>query len=221
MHIIHLTDIHGAGYLIDEIAAEIKNSDLVIISGDITHFGKEKEAFKIIEKIERYNKKIFAITGNCDHLEIEKYLEKKEINLHRNIRKVGNINFFGISGSLPCPGTTPNEYTDDNAGKWLNDMTEKLDNSAFKILVSHQPPINTVNDMVSDNIHVGSSEIRKYIENHKPILCLTGHIHEGIGIDSIENCIIVNPGPFRTGKYAVINIKVDGSTKIELKQITA
>ena len=53
-------------------------------------------------------------------------------------------------------------------------------------------------------MHVGSKTIRKFIEQVKPKLCFTGHIHEGIGIDFIGECPIINPGPFRKGKYAIV-----------------
>jgi uncharacterized protein len=221
IQIIHLTDIHGAGFLIDEIASDLQKADLVIISGDITHFGKEKETSRILERIENYNKNILAITGNCDFPEVQKFIEIKGINIHRVIKEAEGLSFIGISGSLPCPGKTPNEYSENQVEEWLNEIESNINASDTLIFVSHQPPVNTLNDMVCENTHVGSIEIRKYIEKNKPVLCLTGHIHEGIGIDSIGKCKIVNPGPFRTGKYAVININNDGSTLIELKQIKA
>jgi len=54
--------------------------------------------------------------------------------------------------------------------------------------------------------HVGSREIRRFIEMGKPFLCITGHIHESRGVDEIGETRIVNPGAFKNGNYAVIEI---------------
>ena len=219
--IIQLTDIHGVDFLIDEISLDLIKSDLIIISGDITHFGKVKEASNIIGKILSYNKNIYAVTGNCDFPEVEKYLKDNDLDLNRTIRKFKGISLYGLSGSLPCPGKTPFEYTEKQANAWLSELSGKIEKAPLQIFVSHQPPFNTINDKVDEYHHVGSKSIREFIKGISPDLCLTGHIHEGIGIDSINNCKIVNPGPFRTGKYSVINISGENSIKIDLKQITA
>jgi uncharacterized protein len=221
MQIIHLTDIHSAGYLIDEISEPLKKADLIILSGDITHFGKERETISIISKIEKYNTKILAVTGNCDFDEVQDYLNSRNMNLHRETKRVGDLVFAGIAGSLPCPGKTPNEYSETEVSLWLNEFQNNINEPEKLVLVSHQPPFNTINDAVSEDEHVGSTAIRKFIEKTQPLICLTGHIHEGIGIDTIGKTKIVNPGPFRTGKYAVIQISDNSIVDIELKQITA
>lgn len=220
MQIIHLTDIHGAGYLIEEIANTLSNADLVVLSGDITHFGKEKEVKSIIKKIREYNQNILAVAGNCDYPEVQNYLKSEGISIHLEVRSFDTMTFAGISRSLPCPGKTPYEYDESEFGKHLNVLESDHQLSNY-ILVCHQPPIHTLNDMVEADCHVGSTEIRKFIEKTNPILCLTGHIHEGIGIDTIGKTKILNPGPFRTGKYAIVSISKNFSVDIELKQITA
>ena len=221
LHIIHLTDIHGVNYLIDEIGSEIKHADLVILSGDITHFGGIKEAEKIINTIKDYNSSLLAVSGNCDYPEIEDYLLVNDINLHLTPRELAGFTFAGIGGSLPCPGTTPFEYSDDQAKAWLENIMDKLTGELPLIFISHQPPFNTVNDALPDGLHVGSKSIYNFICNIQPLICLTGHIHEGIGIDTTGKTKIVNPGPFRTGKYAKLEIKDKNSVEVILKQVTA
>jgi Icc-related predicted phosphoesterase len=222
LHILHLTDIHGAHFLIEEIGHEIRDADLVILSGDITHFGRRKEASIIIEKIRRYNRNILAVSGNCDYPVVEEYLGKEKISLHRKIVKYAGYTVMGLGGSLPCPGTTPFEYTEDDVKRWLAEMKKSINQHAPILFVSHQPPVNTLNDDVGNGRHVGSSAVRNFIEAKEVLLCVTGHIHEGIGIDTIDNCKVVNPGPFRTGKYA--KIAMIGNKKpgieISLEQIT-
>jgi Icc-related predicted phosphoesterase len=86
------------------------------------------------------------------------------------------------------------------------------------LFVSHQPPYATMNDQVSPGCHVGSKSIRKFIEMHQPLICFTGHIHEGIGIDRIGNARIVNPGPAGTGSYAWAEIEGSTIKKLEITQ---
>ena len=220
-HIIHLTDIHGQIDPISEIGEELRQADIVILSGDITHFGREKNIRQIIDAVGYYNSSIFTVSGNCDYPEIENYLSEIDISLHLKIRKFSGFIFTGISGSIPCPGTTPFEYTEDQASDWLQPITRKLTGKSPVILVSHQPPINTITDRLPSGLHVGSKSIYNFILTIQPVICLTGHIHEGIGHDLIGKTKVINPGSFRSGRYAKIKIEDERSVDIQLKQITA
>ncbi len=219
--IIHLTDIHGAGHLLERIGNEIEKSDMVLLSGDITHFGKEKEAQNIIETLQVLNPHIYAVTGNCDYPEVEVYLKRKNISVNRSIKQYSEYVLTGISGSLPCPGQTPCEYTEEAAENWLSEIAGNIEPGKPLIFIPHQPPFNTSCDDLGNNYHVGSKAIRNFILRIRPILCTTGHIHEGIGIDSIDHCTIVNPGPFRNGRYARITItkKESYHVTVDLKQL--
>ncbi len=219
-NIIHLTDIHGAGNNLAKIGNELRNADIVILSGDITHFGYSKDVVPIIENISYFNKRIYAVPGNCDYIEVDMFLTEIKINLHRNIIETDRYILCGLGGSLPCPGYTPFEYTESEAGSWLSEIKDKIKSSKPMIFVSHQPPFNTKNDRLTNGDHVGSKSVREFINSTSPILCLTGHIHEGIGVDTIGNSMIVNPGPFRTGYYASIKITGENSVNSTLKQIT-
>lgn len=219
-NIIHLTDIHGAIDNISMIGRELKNADLVILSGDITHFGGWKDIDQIIKTVSHFNKNIYAVPGNCDNPDVNEFLSKENINLNKSQKITDAFIFCGLGGSLPCPGYTPFEFTEDEAGKWLKDLYDKLDRSKPLIFVSHQPPFQTQNDRLLNGDHVGSRSVREFIEIATPFLCLTGHIHEGIGIDNIGKCKIVNPGTFRSGRYASLSISDKSEITIDLKQIT-
>jgi Icc-related predicted phosphoesterase len=218
LRILQLSDIHGSDFLIDEITPEIKKANLVVLPGDITHFGNGHDVKRIIDKIRKNNTQILSVSGNCDLPDVESYLSSHGYGLHRSIESRFGINWLGIGGSLPCPGTTPNEYSDKTLASWLEILKEDV-RPPLALLV-HQPPFNTMNDRLPDGSHVGSKSLRQFIEEVTPMVCLTAHIHEGIGIDRIKNCMIINPGPFRTGKYAIINISGKKSVSAELKQIT-
>ena len=168
-----------------------------------------------------YNPNIFAVAGNCDYPEVETYLQHAKTGIHRKIVKFDKYILAGISGSLPCPEITPYEYSEAEVASWLDGLSMKIKDDEPFIFVSHQPPSDTLNDEVKKDMHVGSPAIRQFIQKTSPILCLTGHIHEGIGVDKINDCPIINPGPFRTGKYAQIVITGECLVEINLKQITA
>ena len=206
MVITVLSDIHGKLDKIELLSNRLINSQLVVLTGDITHFGKEAEAKEIIRRIAIYQSNILAVSGNCDYPEVEHFLSKEGISLQQRSAIFDGIGFVGTGGSLPCPGKTPNEYTEEELSFYLTIGFESLYSQMPTILVVHQPPYNTVADRVSPGNHVGSSSIREIIEERNPLACFCGHIHEGSGKDKLNDTIILNPGPFKDGKYALVKI---------------
>ena len=218
MIVINIADIHGNAKLIPEIGEILSSADLILLSGDITHFGGEKEASQIIDLIRTYNSNILGVTGNCDTKEVDSYLESENIQIHGRHFEIDGISVFGAGGSLPCPSPTPNIYTENEYVKIFDSSTQNLDNSRPKIMVSHQPPINTLNDTISTGAHVGSVTVREFIEKVEPLVCFTGHIHEAPGIDEIGITKIVNPGPLGTRTYAYMEI-TDQIDTLEIRKI--
>ncbi len=215
MIIINLADIHGNAAPIPEMGDILSSADLILLSGDITHFGGEKEASAIIDQIREYNLNVLAVTGNCDNKEVDEYLDKENIQIQGNSIDFCGVTIFGAGGSLPCPKPTPNVYTEDEYRDILDNSTKGLDESSPKIMVSHNPPINTLNDTIASGPHVGGKITRKIIEDIEPLVCFTGHIHEAAGIDEIGNTKIVNPGPLGTRSYGYLEV----SDKIEILEI--
>lgn len=212
MIIVIITDIHGNTSPLNTLGKALSEADLVIIAGDLTHFGGEKEARQVIDAVSRYNNNILAVTGNCDTKEVDDYLSTLGINLHgRSVRQNG-LNIVGAGGSLPCPSPTPNVYSEEEFAAIFEQSVEGTDNNAPMILVSHQPPLDTKNDMLTTGEHVGSRSVREFIEKYRPLVCFSGHIHEAPGIDEIGVTKIVNPGPLGTRSYAYLDIE-DGEIK--------
>jgi Icc-related predicted phosphoesterase len=210
-NIIALTDLHGRTGVFRPLAEKIKQADLIILSGDITHFGNSVETARIISKLSDLNQNIIAVTGNCDRPDCEQYLADKGLSAFGQTREFGGIHFFGISGSLPCPGRTPNEYSEQEYDALLSDVM--FPKGQPVILISHQPPFNTLNDAVAAHSHVGSRSIRNFISRVKPLICLTD-IPEGTGIDFIEN----RPLPPGARIYRCLHLRlVRGKLKKSLK----
>ncbi len=218
MKIVIITDIHGNTSPIGKFGKALSEADLVIIAGDITNFGGEKEARKVIDEVSSYNADILAVTGNCDTKEVDDYLNTLGINLHgRSITKDG-LAIVGAGGSLPCPSPTPNVYSEEEYTAIFKDSVEGLDKKARMILVSHQPPVNTINDRVTSGEHVGSISVREFIEKYEPLVCFSGHIHEAPGIDVIGRTKIVNPGPLGTRSYAYLDVKDGEINALEIRK---
>ncbi len=219
MLLIGLTDIHGKADNINKISNILAKADAIIISGDITHFGRENDALEVLENVKKYNSNIFAVSGNCDYPGVEKYLTESGYNLNGTSKSFDGLTLIGLGGSLPCPGRTPNEFTEDELEALLTSSVSGIPVKTNLILVSHQPPVDTLNDEVRDGIHVGSKAVRSFIEKYQPLVCFTGHIHEGIGIDTIGKTRLANPGPLWYGKYTYAEIYDGRITKLEIYRV--
>jgi uncharacterized protein len=214
MNIISITDLHGRFEISGLLEEKMKTANLVLITGDITHFGKEDEIHHLIEKIKSFNPNILAVPGNCDYPEVDSYLKKHSVSLNRKVLGFNGLQFAGLGGSLPCPVDTPLEFSDNKLQEFIEkDIIPFLSGKPF-IFVTHQPPYNTITDIVSGGNHVGSKTIRNFIEEHKPVAVFCGHIHEATGIGDIAGTKIANPGPLATKSYteAVITDKLEKMT---------
>ena len=206
MIIVGITDIHGELSSIHSAAKALSAADLVLVTGDITHFGGWKEAVTVMDAVRGYNPEILAVSGNCDYKEVDHFLDDVGINLHRKHITIRGTSFFGIGGSLRFRGQSPNENSEEELAQYLSEATEKLLPHSAAIMISHQPPFMTKNDLTYRGIHVGSRSVRKIIECLQPMICFTGHIHEAVGIDNIGGTKIVNPGPVYEGSFSFAKI---------------
>ncbi len=207
MKIIALTDIHGHLDYLPQIAPQLARADLVLIAGDITTFGGEPHAHRIVSSLERHNPNILAVHGNCDQQTVEEYLHLSEIALDGRCVTVDSVAFAGLGGSLPCPGTTPNESRESQFAARLEELKSQINRDRPLVFVSHQPPHGTKLDTASADRHTGSQAIRNFILETQPILALSGHIHEAVTTDTLQDTTLINPGPFAHGRYAYIEIE--------------
>ena len=80
------------------------------------------------------------------------------------------------------------------------------------IFLSHNSPYNTKLDKISDEHiflggkHYGSRVTRKLILKHSPMICISGHIHEGKGVDVLGKTKCMNVG---SGKYSGAVVEID------------
>ena len=209
MTVVGISDIHGSIDFLKKLSGHLENSDLIVISGDLTHFGKEKQAAAVFKAIKSINNNFFAVPGNCDYPPVHAFLQKEGVNLHGRVKIFGDYAFAGVGGSLVCPGMTPNEYTEEEFKLILNEIKKELPRDRTVILVTHHPPAGTECDMIGDDRHVGSISIREFILDVQPAICFSGHIHESRGIGSIGKTKVVNPGPLKEESYVIAQLNGD------------
>ena len=177
--------------------------DLILIAGDITDFGPDEYANKLLDMFE---KPIMAIPGNCDPQTILKVLDNsKATNLHNTSKRIGNITFIGLGGSNPTPFDTPFELSEDEIESNLYKLvteTENIQDNSTIVLLTHAPPHGTVDEIPIG--HVGSTAIKKFVGRVDLIVC--GHIHEARGVMKVGKTVVVNPGMILEGNGAVITI---------------
>lgn len=206
----------------------IAEADLIVLTGDLTNFGGTKEVKGVLDDVLHLNPNVLAQFGNLDRPEVNEYLEQLGLNLHGQARLVNKeVCLIGVGGSNFTPFHTPSEFSEqelqaigDRACRQGRDYTslgQQLHSRRIpQILVSHVPPHNTLVDRLHNGRHVGSKAIRSIIEQFQPDLCITGHIHEARGKDTIGRTRIYNPGMLRQDGWLTIHVN-QSQLEIDLK----
>ena len=160
----------------------------------------------VLDKLDSVFKSVDAVLFAGDFCECFK-TETGKPALDALIKKHDEI--YAVLGNCDEPDFIEElEDAEINAERILNcENASSLENL---IVISHNPPKDTVCDAVNKDVHAGSLLFRKFIEEKKPLFVVCGHIHEGVGIDKIGETIVVNPGPLTDGKYAIIEVLKEG-----------
>jgi uncharacterized protein len=219
MKIIALPDLHDDVSHLQLIGPELSAVDPILLVGDLTNGGAASDVERMIDLFQHFNPNILAVPGNWDPPEVEDYLSRTRMNLNRRHVILEGLAFIGMGAALPGPILTPNEISELDFERFFDEALFGLDASIPKILVCHQPPYNTLNDLAQGTLHVGSKAVRAFIERSQPLVCFSGHIHEGIGIDQIGRTKVINPGPLEQGSFAYAEVSLQGLHLIEIKNM--
>ena len=211
MKLLALADIHGNFHNIPLLAEHAADSDGIVIAGDITDFSGKEQAKQVLEVISRLQKPVLAVPGNCDLPAVDDCLSRQNSNLHGNLISMNGVDFIGAGGSLSSPAS---EMVFENI---LNEAIYSRTESNDLVLVTHQPAWGIKQDARAGR-HTGSQAIRQFIEQNRPVLAISGHIHEASGVDYLGVTTLVNPGPFRQCSYAIIELN-SGTVSVEMKQL--
>jgi hypothetical protein len=213
MKVLVLSDIHNdveniMNY-IDKLS--LMDVDIVVAVGDFIDYNVPKGFTKvdiaklILEELNTFKKPIMVVPGNFDK-ELIEFFDEKKVGLHGTGRAFQDVGFYGFGGAK-TPFNTPLEPSEKEIEEGLKKGFEKVKNCKIKIQITHIPPARTKLDVAYTGAHIGSEVVRKFIEENKPDVAVSAHVHEARGVDELKKTKLINPGRFPEGYCGMITIK--------------
>lgn len=154
MKVLHYSDHASQNFL------ELYNQcDLLVTTGDLSLFD-----FSGLEEIQN-KKPSFGIYGNHDS---GNYMERLGIiNLNKKVYEYAGFKWGGFQGCLKYKESDL-MYTEEEAKIWA-DTFPYVD-----VLLLHAGPKGILDDL-SDAVHIGSENVRRYVTERKPKYVFVGH----------------------------------------------
>lgn len=202
MKLLCFSDLHrdceAAGRLV-ELASDPGNDiDILIGAGDFAN--QRKGAEDTLNVLAAVNLPAILVPGNgesVEELSDAASIWKSAIVLHGSSCEVKGVTFYGIGGGIPVTPFGPWSYDFDEkqAAELLASFPKSSPKRAPTVLVTHSPPIDSV-DRDSSNRIRGSQAIRHCVETEQPQLVVCGHIHSDWEKQAtIGDTRILNAGP--------------------------
>lgn len=208
MRFLVLTDLHQKRSCLEWINRVIaeQRPDFTLFLGDITDMGTAEDAADIVASI---GSEVYAIPGNCDPLDMPAGIASVAHDMHGKRVRIGDYDLVGLGGSNITIFGTPFELEEDD----IRDLLEPVAVEGM-ILMTHVPSYGTL-DHIPGGISVGSPAVRRIVEEFRPVLALSGHIHEDRGVVEADGTVFCNPGPAKDGYCAMVTM-ADGRPQVEL-----
>jgi hypothetical protein len=199
LNLLVCSDLHGSSEAVGmiEAASHETSYDAIIICGDFTTLGSTRFVSDFLDKIKT---RILAVPGNCDHPDTVAILEQANASVHNMRVSLHGWNFFGFGGGLPSNSGMPFEIDEDIVERSLRAIA-----ISEGIMVTHTPAYG-MNDVTRAGQSLGSEGILRVAKEFKPMLALSGHVHESRGKVLTMDTTFVNPGPAKNGRYASVRI---------------
>lgn len=178
----------------------LPGGDILLCAGDISSRGYKTELenfFKWFDGIDNYDHKIF-IAGNHDFgFQDEPETIKGLLTGYKTIEylqddwiMVGDENPIKIWGS-PWQPEFHNWAFNLPRGEKIKEKWDLIPDDV-DILITHGPAFGKLDYVPYDGLNVGCEELLKRIEEVKPKIHLSGHIHSGRGVVFSEGTLYVN-----------------------------
>jgi Icc-related predicted phosphoesterase len=156
---------------------------------------------------------MFLIPGNDDEFVIDSILDRPEyapVNADGKVLDMpGGLQLLASGWSNNTPWQTPREETEDELYDRLDALAKQVKDPRRAVFMIHVPPYDSGLDtapLLDENLRptvsagdvlrgpVGSTAVRRLIENYEPLLTIHGHIHESGGERKIGKTLCINPG---------------------------
>lgn len=189
MKIICLSDTHSKHKNFEDKLP--LDADMIIHAGDITRVGSAAGVQDFLNWYSRlpYKHKIF-IAGNHDYALQE---EKNLIRFPENVIYLENssvtIEGIKIWGSPVCAHDEDWAFNYNEFERRV--MYNKIPNDA-NIIVSHNPPFEIMDRISMLKMRKGCKILRDKITEIKPKYVIFGHVHEGAGVQVIDDITYIN-----------------------------
>jgi len=169
----------------------------------MTNRGPVSFAEDLLDAAEGSGVKVFALFGNMDTHEVRELFEQRGVSIHlRKVKLSGGWVIAGFGGSGPTPFGTLIEFPEDEIYKGL----AGLGIGAKTVLATHAPPRDASGLDYARGKPVGSSAIRRIIEERQPAASLCGHIHENEGEATIGRTKVIKVGAAMDGRAVELEV---------------
>jgi len=159
INVLAFADVHG-----NHVDTPDCEPDVVLFLGDIPYF--------VVQDLDkRYRCPKLGVLGNHDGTD---YLEGTSVvNLHAKTVNIGGVTFAGFGGSPRYSGKPHGQYTEDEAGRFV-DRLDYVD-----VFIAHSNPRRADRpDLLKHPPHAGFTCFTDYIKRVQPQYFFHGHIHE-------------------------------------------
>lgn len=156
---------------------------------------------------------LYLIPGNDDEFVIDPILDREEfapVNADGQVVDLpGGLQLLASGWSNYTPWHTPREESEDELLARLHALAQQVRDPSRAIFMIHVPPYDSGLDtapILDENLRptisagdvlrgpVGSTAVRRIIEEYQPVLSVHGHIHESGGERKIGKTVCINPG---------------------------
>jgi Icc-related predicted phosphoesterase len=171
----------------------------------------------------------FVIAGNDDPWYVDDLLREARgiVFCDDEVTRVGEHEMISLSFANPTPWDSPRELDEEALYARLRALADRLEHPETAIFNLHVPPFDSGLDRAPKlkpdltpvysggrpvPVPVGSTAVRRLIEEAQPLLALHGHIHESRGEVRIGRTLALNSGSeYNTGRLhgVVVQLGLD------------